>query len=93
VHTLLLPATTAWAGAHGIAGWTLLVGWAGASLAALHQGVLARRRSRAAVHVLHAATATAVLMAIAAPGGWAQALTGTAGAAVAWLTAMRATHR
>ena len=93
VHTLLLPATTAWAGAHGIAGWTLWAAWAAGSLAALHQGVLARRRSRPAVHALHALTVTAVLMAIAAPGGWTQALTATAGATVAWLTAMAATRR
>ncbi len=93
VHALLLPATTAWAGAHGIAGWTLWAAWAAGSLAALHQGVLARRRSRTALHALHALTVTAVLMAIAAPGGWAQALTATAGATVAWLTAMSATRR
>ena len=93
VHTLLLPATTAFAGAHGIAGWALWLAWAAGSLAALHQGVLARRRSRTAVHVLHATAVTAVLMAIAAPGGWAQALTATAGATVAWLTAIRAARR
>lgn len=93
VHTLLLPATTAWAGAHGTWAWALWLVWAAGSLAALHQGVLARRRSRTAVHALHAVTVTAVLMAIAAPGGWAQALTATAGATVAWLTAIRANHR
>jgi hypothetical protein len=93
VHTLLLPATTAWAGAHGTTGWALWLIWAAGSLAALHQGVLARRRSRTAVHTLHALTVTAVLMGIAAPGGWAQALTAAAGAAVAWLIAMHATRR
>ncbi len=96
VHTLLLPATTAWAGAHGITGWAIWAIWAAGSLAALHQGVLARRRSSTAVHALHALHAlsvTAVLMAIAAPGGWTQALTATAGATVAWLSAMYATHR
>ena len=96
VHTLLLPATTAWAGAHGAWGWALWAAWAAGSLAALHRGVLARRRSRTAVHALHALHAlsvTAVLMAIAAPGGWAQAATATAGATVAWLTAIRAAHR
>ena len=94
VHTLLLPATTAWAGAHGLTGWTVWALWAAASLAGLYHGVLARRRSRTAVHVLHALTATAVLMAIAAPGGgWAQALAATAAAAVAWLIGVHATYR
>lgn len=93
VHTLLLPATTAWAHAHGIWGWTLWMAWAAVSLAALHHGVLTRRRSRTAVHVLHIVTVAAVLMAIAAPGGWIQALTATAGAAGAWLTAIRASRR
>lgn len=93
VHTLLLPALTAFAAAHGVVGWTVFTIWAAGSLAALHRGVLTRHRSRTAVHALHAATITAVLMAIAAPGGWAQTLTATAGAAIAWLTAIRATHR
>jgi hypothetical protein len=93
VHTLLLPATTAWAGTHGYTGWTLWTLWAGGTLAALYHGVLARRRSRTAVHLLHALTVNGVLLAIAAPGGWAQALTATIGATAAWLTAMHATHR
>ena len=92
-HTLLLPATTAWATAHGLWGWTLWLTWAASALAALHQGVLTRRRSRTAVYVLHAAAVTAVLMSIAAPGGWTQVLTATAGAAGAWLIAVLATRR
>lgn len=92
MHSLLLPATTDWASAHGRTGWTLWTLWALATLAAAHHGVLARHRSRTAVHALHALTVTAVLMAIAAPGGWAQALTATTGAALAWLVAMHATH-
>ncbi|WP_027660823.1 hypothetical protein [Salinispora fenicalii] len=93
VHTLLLPATTAWASTHGPWGWTLWAGWAAVSLAALHQGVLARRRSHIASYVLHAATVTAVLMSIAAGGGWPQTLTATAGAAAAWLIAVLAARR
>ena len=93
MHTLLLPATTAWAGARHLAGWTLWTLWATITLTALHHGVLARRRSRTAVHVLHAVTITAVLMAIAAPGGWVHALAATAGAALAWLTALHAAYR
>lgn len=93
VHTLLLPATTAWASTHGPWGWTLWAGWAAMSLAALHQGVLARRRSHIASYVLHAATVTAVLMSIAAGGGWPQALTAAAGAAAAWLIAVLAARR
>ena len=67
--------------------------WATASLAALYHGVIARRRSRTAVYALHALAITAALMAVAAPGGWAQALTATAGTTVAWVVAMHATHR
>ncbi|MBM0279810.1 hypothetical protein [Micromonospora tarensis] len=93
VHALLLPATTAWAAAHGLWGWALWLIWAVASLAALHQGVLARRRSRTAVYVLHTAAVTGALMAIAAPGGWIQALAATAGTAGAWLIAYGATRR
>ncbi|MEV0944923.1 hypothetical protein AB0I90_31725 [Micromonospora wenchangensis] len=93
VHALLLPATTDWASAHGPWGWTLWAGWATGSLAALQQGVLARRRSRTALYVLHAAAVIAVLMGIAAPGGWTQALTATAGTAAAWAIAFFATRR
>lgn len=93
VHTLLLPATTDWASAHGLWGWALWTGWAATSLAALHQGVLARRRSRTAVYVLHGCAAAAALMGIAAPGGWPQTLTATAGAAAAWLIAVLAARR
>lgn len=93
VHTLLLPATTDWAAAHGLWGWALWAGWAASCLAALHQGVLVRRRSRAALYVLHAAAVSAVLMSIAAPGGWTQALTATAGTTAAWLVAVLAARR
>jgi hypothetical protein len=93
VHALLLPATTQWAGAHGRTGWTIWMLWAMASLAAVFHGVIARRRSITAVYALHALAITGALMAVAAPGGWAQALTGTGGATVAWLVAMHATHR
>lgn len=93
VHALLLPATTDWAGAHGLWGWTVWAGWATASLAALHQGALARRRSHTAVYVLHGCAAAAALMGIAAPGGWGQALTATAGATGAWLIAVLAARR
>ncbi|MEU9509923.1 hypothetical protein AB0D32_27000 [Micromonospora sp. NPDC048170] len=93
VHALLLPATTAWASTHGIWGWALWAGWAATSLAAVHQGVLTRRRSHTAIYVLHAAAVAAVLIGIAAPGGWAQALTVTAGTASAWLVAMLAARR
>ncbi|MGC4808615.1 hypothetical protein [Micromonospora sp. DT233] len=92
-HAMLLPATTAWAGAHGPWGWALWAGWAAGSLAALQQGVLARRRSRTAMYVLHAAAVTAVLMSIAAPGGWTQALTATAGIAGTWAIAFLANRR
>ncbi|MEU6077584.1 hypothetical protein [Micromonospora sp. NPDC047074] len=93
VHALLLPATTAWASTHGLWGWALWTSWAAGSLAAVGQGVLARRRSHIALYVLHAAAVTAVLMGIAAPGGWTQALTATAGTAGAWLVAMLAARR
>jgi hypothetical protein len=92
VHALLLPATTAWAAAHGLWGWTAWAVWAAVSLAALHQGVLVRRRSRVAVYVLHVAALAAVLMSIAAPGGWRQALAATGGAVIAWSIAFLATR-
>jgi hypothetical protein len=90
---LVLPATTAWAAAHGPWGWALWLTWAAGSLTALHRGALTRRRSRTAVYVLHAAAVAAVLMGIAAPGGWVQALTATAGTAGTWLVAYLATRR
>lgn len=93
VDALLLPATTAWASSTGLWGWALWLTWAAGSLAALHQGVLARRQSRTAVYVLHAAAVAAVWMAFAAPGGWIQALTATAGTAAAWLIAVFAARR
>uniref|UniRef100_UPI003B21735A hypothetical protein n=1 Tax=Micromonospora carbonacea TaxID=47853 RepID=UPI003B21735A len=93
VNALLLPATTAWAASTGFWGWVLWLAWAAGSLAALHLGVLTRRRSRAASYVVHAAAVAAVYMGIAAPGGWVQALTATGGTAVAWLTAFIATRR
>ena len=93
VHTLLLPATTAWAGAHGRTGWTLWTLWAAAGLAALYHGVIARRRSRTAVHALHALAVTAVLIAVAAGGGWTHTLAAVGGAADAWLTALHAAYR
>lgn len=93
LHALVLPATTDWATAHGPWGWALWAGWAAITLGALHQGVLPRRRSRTAVHVLHAAAVAAALMGIAAPGGWTQALTATAGTITAWLIAYLATRR
>lgn len=93
LHSLLLPATTTWASAHGRTGWTLWTLWALAGLAAGHHGVLARRRTRTAVHALHALTVTAVLMAIAAGLGWAHTLSAVLGAALAWATAVHATHR
>jgi hypothetical protein len=93
VHALLLPATTAWASAHGPVGWIVWTAWAVLTISAVHHGVLARHRSATAVHVLHAVTITGALMGIAAPGGWGQALAATAGATAAWLVAMHATHR
>lgn len=93
VHSLLLPATTDWAHAHGLVGWTLWTLWALTTLAASWHGVLARRRTATAVYALHALTITAVLMAVAAPGGWGQTLTATGGAITAWLIALHATHR
>ena len=93
MHALLLPATTDWASAHGRSGWAIWTLWAAGTLAAVFHGVIARRRSITAVYALHALTITAALMAVAAPGGWAQALTATAGATAAWLVAMHATHR
>ena len=93
VHALLLPATTDWASAHGLTGWAIWTLWAAGTLAAAYHGVLARRRSSTAVHTLHALTITGALMAIAAPGGWAQTLTATVGATLAWLVAMHAAHR
>lgn len=93
MHSLLLPATTDWADTHGVIGWTLWLLWAMASLTAVFHGVLARRRSATAVYALHALTITGVLMAIAAPGGLAQALTATGAAIAAWLVALHATHR
>jgi hypothetical protein len=93
VHSLLLPATTDWADTHGVIGWTVWLLWAMATLAAVFHGVITRRRSITAVYALHALTITAALMAVAAPGGWAQALTATLGAIAAWLIALHATHR
>ncbi len=93
MHSLLLPATTDWAHTHGVIGWTLWLLWAMASLTAVFHGVIARRRSTTAVYALHALTITGALMAVAAPGGLAQALTATTGAAIAWLVALHATHR
>lgn len=93
VHRLLLPATTAWASAHGLIGWTVWILWALATLTALHHGVIARRRSQTAVYVLHALTVTGVLMAIAAGLGWAHTLAATGAAIAAWLVALHATHR
>jgi hypothetical protein len=86
-HMLLLPATTSWAGAHGVWGWALWTGWVAGSLAALRGGVLTARPAAAAIYGLHACAVTAVVMAIAAPGGWARDLAAVAGAALIWAIA------
>jgi hypothetical protein len=92
VDALLLPVTTAWAGDHGLWGWTLWLAWAAAALAAIHGTALTRRRSTISVWTLHAVAVAAVFMAIAAPVRWTGTLTAVAGTAAAWLIVIAATR-
>lgn len=92
-NAAVLPATTDWAGSAGWWGWTLWLIWAAGTLAAVHRGVIAQRRSHTSIYALHAATIAAILMTIAAPGGWQQTLAGTGAALLAWTIATLATRR